>query len=171
MIATRSMRGAFLLAAALWALNTAAPAFAQERGPVTDLPLPRFVSLKANEANVRRGPSLTHRIDWVFTRKGMPLEIIGEYGHWRRVRDRDGVGGWVHFTLLSGARTGLVEQDLAPVFARADPASPLKARLEAGVIVGLDNCFAEWCKVRVRGVKGWMVKQGLWGVRAKEVFD
>ena len=32
-------------------------------GPETNLPMPRFVSLKASESNVRRGPSLSHRID------------------------------------------------------------------------------------------------------------
>ena len=67
-------------------------------GPETNLPMPRFVSLKASEANVRRGPSLTHRIDWVFKRRDMPLQVVAEYGHWRRVIDRDGQGGWVHYT-------------------------------------------------------------------------
>ncbi len=50
------------------------PAIAQDRGSVTNLPLPRYVSLKASEGNVRRGPSLTHRIDWVFQRKDTPLD-------------------------------------------------------------------------------------------------
>ncbi len=152
-------------------LALAGSAIALDRGPVTNLPLPRFVSLKATEANVRRGPSLTHRIDWVFTRRGMPIEIIGEFGHWRRVRDRDGMGGWVHYALLSGARTGLVEADLAPLYSRTDTGSSVLARLEAGVIVAFDECALEWCKVRVEGLKGWMVKQGLWGVRPDEVFD
>ena len=71
----------------------ATPVPAAERGPVTNLPLPCFVSLKADEGNARRGPSLSHRIDWVFTRRNMPLEVTGEYGHWRRVQDRDGQGG------------------------------------------------------------------------------
>ena len=165
------MRLASIVVGALLMLATAGSAMARERGPVTNLPLPRFVSLKTTEGNVRRGPSLTHRIDWVFKRRGMPLEVIGEFGHWRRVRDRDGMGGWVHYTLLSGARTGLVEEDLAAVFSRADMGSPLKARLEAGVIVGIDSCAVEWCRVRVEGVKGWMVKQALWGVQPDEVFD
>lgn len=146
-------------------------ASAEERGPVTNLPLPRFVSLKTSEANVRRGPSLTHRIDWVFTRRGMPLEIIGEYGHWRRVRDRDGMGGWVHYSLLSGARTGLVETDLAPVYARANTGSTVNARLEAGVVASIDSCTKQWCRVRIEGIKGWMDKSALWGVRSDEVFD
>ena len=65
-------------------------------GPETNLPMPRYVSLKASEANVRRGPSLTHRIDWVFKRRDMPLQVVAEYGHWRRVIDRDGQGGSDH---------------------------------------------------------------------------
>ncbi|HBR39417.1 MAG TPA: aspartyl-trna synthetase, partial [Sulfitobacter pontiacus] len=32
------------------------PVFAQEVGQVTNLPVPRFVSMKASEGNVRRGP-------------------------------------------------------------------------------------------------------------------
>jgi SH3-like domain-containing protein len=141
------------------------------RGPVTNLPLPRFVSLKASEANVRRGPSLTHRIDWVYTAKGMPLEVVGEYGHWRRVRDHDGVGGWVHYTLLSGARAGLVESPRALLHMRPDPASPLNAELETGVIVTLDRCGAEWCQGKAGGFKGWVAKADLWGVRDEEKFD
>ncbi|NNF73231.1 MAG: aspartyl-trna synthetase, partial [Rhodobacteraceae bacterium] len=102
-----------LLICVLTAATISGAALAEQtRGPVTNLPLPRFVSLKASEGNVRRGPSLSHRIDWVFTRRDMPLEITGEYGHWRRVRDRDGAGGWMHYSLLSGARTVIVAQDM-----------------------------------------------------------
>ena len=72
---------------------TGAIAHAQEkRGQVTNLPLPRYVSMKAAEANVRRGPSLTHRVDWVFKRRSMPLQVTAEYGNWRKVQDRDGAG-------------------------------------------------------------------------------
>jgi Uncharacterized protein conserved in bacteria len=76
--------------------------------------VPRFVSLNAGEANVRRGPSLSHRIDWVFKRRNMPLQLVAEYGQWRRVIDRDGQGGWIHYTLLSGARTVLVNETPPP---------------------------------------------------------
>lgn len=155
--------GAALVSGAAWA-ETA-------RGPVTNLPLPRFVTLKAHEANVRRGPSLTHRIDWVFTARGMPLEVVGEYGHWRRVRDRDGVGGWVHYTLLSGARAGLVETGRTALQARPDPASQVNAELEAGVIVALDRCGAVWCQGKAGGYRGWVAKLALWGVGADETFD
>ena len=95
------------------------------RGPVTRLPLPRYVSLKGEEGNVRRGPSLSHRIDWVFHHSGMPLRVVGEFGHWRRVEDRDGAGGWVHYSLLSGVRTVIVDDDMLDLHLGPDPETPV----------------------------------------------
>ncbi|PYG31041.1 SH3-like domain-containing protein [Pelagimonas varians] len=143
----------------------------QDRGPVTNLPLPRFVSMKAKEGNVRRGPSLTHRIDWVYKRQDMPLEITAEHGHWRRVRDRDGAGGWVHYSLLSGVRTVLVEQDYLQLHKRADPQTPVTAQLEIGVIARLGECTAGWCRLTAGGFKGWAPKDKLWGVGADELRE
>jgi SH3-like domain-containing protein len=60
---------------------------ASERGPVTNLPIPRYVSLKASEGNLRRGPAKAHRIDWVLKHKDQPLKILAEHEHWRRVSD------------------------------------------------------------------------------------
>ena len=149
----------------------ASVATAEERGPVTNLPLPRYVSMKTDEGNVRRGPSLSHRIDWVFTRSGMPLQITAEYGHWRRVQDRDGMGGWMHYSLLSGARTAIVDEDLVPLYARPDTAAPLNARLEAGVIVRIDECDLDWCRLRAGGYRGWGRKDALWGIQPDEILD
>ena len=55
-------------------------------GP-SGLPLPRFVSLKADKINVRRGPSSEHQVAWVYQRKGLPVEITAEFENWRRIRD------------------------------------------------------------------------------------
>ncbi|MBE0453322.1 SH3 domain-containing protein [Roseovarius autotrophicus] len=156
-----------LIVMALWPLMVAA----EERGPVTGLPLPRYVSLKASEANVRRGPSLTHRIDWVFKHRDMPLRITAEFGHWRRVEDRDGAGGWVHYMLLSGVRTVIVEQDMLELRARPDPATMVVARLEAGVIARLSECGPEWCALATEGYRGWAQKTALWGVETDELVN
>lgn len=144
---------------------------AQERGPVTNLPLPRYVSLKASEGNVRRGPSLTHQIDWVFTRKDVPLEITAEHGHWRRVRDRDGVGGWIHYSLLSGARTVIVEHDMLELTSQPTGGSMIAARLELGVIARVLECNAELCRLSAAGYKGWAPKEKLWGVEPHEIVN
>ncbi|SEQ48863.1 SH3 domain-containing protein [Thalassovita taeanensis] len=160
-----------LLGAVLVGLLLSVPALAQDRGPVTNLPLPRFVSVKSSEANVRRGPSLTHRIDWVFKRKDMPVEITAEYGHWRQVRDRDGAGGWVHYSLLSGVRTVIVDQDMLDLHVRPDEATATTARLEMGVIAALEDCTPDWCKVSAGGFRGWAPKARLWGVAPDEIRD
>jgi SH3-like domain-containing protein len=140
-------------------------------GPETNLPLPRFVSLKTGEGNARRGPSLSHRIDWVFLREDMPLMITAEYGHWRRVVDREGLGGWVHYSLLSGSRTVIVDQDMLPLHIRPDPGAPEVARLEQGVIARLGRCDPAWCRLSAGGYRGWAPKTALWGVGADEILD
>lgn len=158
-----------LLAIVLAAL--ALQATASERGQVTNLPIPRFVSLKTDEGNVRRGPSLSHRIDWVYKRRNMPLEITGEYGHWRRVRDRDGQGGWVHYSLLSGVRTVVVERDLTPMRVKPFEDSPVNAYAEANVVARLGSCVLDWCRISAGGSSGWVKKVGLWGVGADEIRE
>ncbi len=172
---TRSGQFAFLMRAlcvcGLLVVGLAAPTFASERGPVTNLPLPRFVSLKVSEGNMRRGPSLTHKIDWVLTRRHMPLEVTAEYGHWRRVRDKDGAGGWVHYSLLSGNRTVIFETDLVGLRARPEDEANVKAYIEAGVVGRLGSCQLEWCRVTAGKFKGWVKKQALWGVAPKELRE
>lgn len=141
------------------------------RGPVTNLPLPRYVSLKGSEGNARRGPSLSHRIDWVFRHPGMPLRVVAEFGHWRRVEDQDGAGGWVHYALLSGVRTAIVQQDMLELLSRPDTNSAVVARAENGAIVRLHECNRDWCRISGGGEKGWVPKTGLWGVDANETRD
>lgn len=152
------------VAGALLAAVLALPAAAAERGPVTNLPIPRYVSLKASEGNVRRGPSLSHRIDWVFTRRNMPLQVTGEFGNWRRVRDRDGVGGWVHYSLLSGTRTVIVEREMLPLLMKPDPVATVNAMAEAGVVARLEECVRDWCRIRAERHRGWVPRAALWGV-------
>lgn len=144
---------------------------AQTRGPVTNLPLPRFVSLKASEGNVRRGPSRDHRIDWVFHHRDMPLRVTAEFGHWRRVEDNEGQGGWIYYTLLSGVRTVLVEVDGTALRARPDPAAPVVAMAQAGVIGRLGACGPDWCRIAAGGEKGWVAKAALWGVGPDELRE
>ena len=81
------------------------------------------------------------------------------------------MGGWVHYSLLSGVRTVLVEQDMLPLHIKADPKSPVVARLEIGVVARLGECTLEWCELRSGGYEGWAPKVRLWGVDAEELRD
>ena len=157
---------ALVLAAALSAgpaLGDAAPDAAETVGPVTKLPLPRFVSLRSDEINVRRGPGLDYRKDWVFQRAGLPVRIVDEYGDWRRVVDSDGAGGWVYHSLLSGRRTVLVTAEMATLRDRPVETAVPVARAEQGVVGTLGPCEPRWCRIEIEGVHGWVLKSQLWG--------
>lgn len=146
----------------------AAPAFGETLGSETQRPLPRFVSMKAGEANVRRGPSLTHRVDWVFRHRGLPLMVTAEYGHWRRVRDRDGIGGWMHYAMLSGARTAVVVSDMTELLRQADTDAPVVARAERDAVVRVSRCSPQWCRVSAGSHRGWVSVADLWGATAPD---
>ena len=141
------------------------------KGAVTNLPVPRYVSLKTNEGNARRGPGLSHRVDWVFTRAGIPLRVTAEYENWRRIEDAEGVGGWVHYTLLSGVRSVLVTQDMAEVRANPKNDAEIVVQAEQGVIGKLLECDPDWCRIAIDGYKGWILKTALWGVDAGELVE
>ena len=142
-----------------------------KRGPVTNLPIPRFVSLKASEGNVRRGPSLTHRVDWILKLRNMPLQVVAEHGHWRKVLDFEGAGGWIHYSLLSGTRTILVQQDSVDILNHPFPNTLINAKLERNVLAWVTACELQWCEISADGYKGWAPKAALWGVSGDEVFE
>jgi len=141
------------------------------RGPSTGLPLPRFVSLKSTEGRARRGPNRSHRVDWIYTRRDLPLRVTAEFEHWRRVEDFEGEGGWMHYSLLSGVRTALVVADMAPMRSRPRPDAPEVAILEQGVVGRIDSCQPAWCEIRTEDRNGWVERSALWGIDPQEVLE
>ena len=153
------------LIASLWAL--AGPAAARDDA----LPLPRFVSLKSAEVNLRTGPGTRYPIEWVYKRRALPVEIFAEFDNWRRVRDWEGTVGWIHRALLSGHRSALVTPP-ERVFRRAPKTgAPALFRAESGVLVKIISCDGEWCHVVQGETKAWTKQSGLWGVYPGEVID
>ena len=143
-------------------------------GP-SGLPVPRFVSLKRKKVNVRKGPSTDHRVKWVYTSKGYPVEVIAESDNWRRVRDAQGDEGWVFHSLLSGSRTAIIspwgEATQIPMLSEPHAGSPVVASLSSGVMGLVDNCNGSWCMVAVTGYSGWVEQGRLWGVYPGERFQ
>ena len=99
----------FLSAFVLVAAFSAPALWAAAKG--TGLPLPRFVSLRAGEVNRRTGPGVQYPVDWVYHRQRLPVEIIAEYGTWRKVRDWQGTQGWIHQSMVGAKRTFIVTGD------------------------------------------------------------
>lgn len=133
--------------------------------------VPRFVSLGSSEINVRTGPGSQYPIAWKYVRSGLPVEIVAEFEFWRKIKDHDGSVGWVHKSLLSGKRFASVEGLVRVMY--DDPvetARPL-LRLEPGVIVRLERCRGDWCRVNVEGSRGWLKRAWLWGVYPDETVN
>lgn len=175
----QTMRGAagLLLAVGLALLATRSAAQEVAAGPVSGLPLPRYVSLKSDRVNLREGPSKEHRTSWVFQRAGLPVEITAEFETWRRVRDADGTEGWVLHSLLSGRRTVLVSpwsKNKGETFSLRDSANEggaVVATLEPGVIANVQSCQNAWCRVTVSKMLGYIRQDRLWGVYPNETVQ
>lgn len=162
-----------LAALVTWGSPPATAADQSERGP-SGLPIPRFVSLASGTVNVRMGPSTEHKVKWIFHKEGLPVEVVREYGNWRRVRDSDGEEGWVHQALLSGRRTALVgpwRDDNVPLRTNAKRDAPLAALLQPFVLAEVERCDGSWCAISGSGWRGHVEQAYLWGVYPSEQVD
>jgi SH3-like domain-containing protein len=163
-------------------LLSASP-YADNKGPVTGLQLPRFVTLKFSETNLRKGPNSNYPIAWIFKQKGYPMEVIDEFENWRKIRDIDGNEGWVHENLISGIRSAIIvdnkyneatnnyaqiSRELV-LFRYPDENSYPMLRAEIGVIAKLKSCDHVWCKLNVEDEVVWARKENLWGVYPNEI--
>ncbi|MGE0743306.1 MAG: SH3 domain-containing protein [Hyphomonadaceae bacterium] len=157
----RGITAALVAAAGLFCV-TAASADAPVIGPDSNLPVPRYVSLKTQGANGRHGPGLEHRVDWVYQRVGLPLQVIAESGPWRRVVDPDGDAVWIHTQNLDQRRTAYVRA-AATLRRQARGEAAAVAHLSPGVIGAFTGCDGEWRRVAVAGRVGWVEADTLWG--------
>ncbi|MGD9883792.1 SH3 domain-containing protein [Reyranella sp.] len=146
-----------------------ATAATQRKG--SGLPIPRFASLKSDEINVRTGPGPRYPIEWVFKRKGMPVEIVAEYDNWRKIRDWQGASGWVYQGLLTGKRSFIVASKTASLHKTPATSAEIVARLEPEVMGEIRSCNGDWCRVRVSSVSGWIQRTALWGVYKSEPIN
>lgn len=153
---------------------TARPALAAEDG-TSGLPVPRFVSLKADKVNVRNGPNKDHDVSWVFNRAGLPVEVTAEFETWRRIRDADGAEGWVYHSMLSLRRTALVapwlKGDTVPLRDAANTDAKVVARLEPSVLGVVKTCDGKFCRLVGDGFDGYVQQSQLFGIYPNEKVE
>ena len=161
-------RGFAALAMLVGGLSSAGAEIVDQKGPMTGLSVPRYVSLKSDRVNLREGPSKDHRTSWVFERAGLPVEITAEFDTWRKIRDSEGSEGWVLHSLLSGRRTALVapwkKDQSMPLYDQPRPDSSVVANLQSGVIGNVKKCDGQWCRIYGDGFEGYEPQNNLWGV-------
>ena len=135
------------------------------------LPVPRFVSIRSAEVNLRTGPSTKYPIGWVVSRRGMPVEVIAEFDTWRRIRDREGSEGWVMQGMLSSKRGVIIIGEARTLRREPTPSGRPVARAEPGVIAQLLHVKDDWCEIDAGGYRGWVNRASVWGVYSGERLD
>ena len=145
-----------LLATALMAV--VGPAAAQ-----SDVELPYWASINVDEARMRKGPSPDVPVMWEYRRKDLPVKVVARFETWRKIEDPDGTQGWMAARLLSRTRTAIVTGEIRPMREDADVSAAIAYRAEPGVVGRITDCKAGWCLFDVKGRKGWIQTDHIWG--------
>ena len=141
-------------------------------GSVTGLDIPRFVSLKSDDANIRVGPSVNYPIKLKYVFQNLPLEIIDEFDVWRKSRDHEGNIGWIHKSLIKGDRFILINHDThRDVNLYNIPNGKIIGIIKKNNILDLNLCILDWCKVTQNNFSGWLLKKNTWGVYEAEIYN
>ena len=140
-------------------------------GKETGLEIPRYVSLKSNDANIRVGPSKNYPIEIKYIIINYPLKVLEEYEEWRKVEDFQKNIGWIHKSLISGSRTGIVLSSHNKNIKLLNTLDGnVIGEIGRGNIIYLEKCKIDWCLVSVGNLKGWMDKKYIWGVKQNEII-
>jgi SH3-like domain-containing protein len=166
MAAYRMCRLAGAIGLAMATVSATPPAYAIDGAPAAKLP--RFASLRSDEVNLRVGPGRNYPIAWVLTRKGLPVEIIAAFEHWRKIREPQGSEGWVQERMLIGRRDAMITGAIRNLHRAPSAASAIVARAEPGVVATLLECRAEWCRIAADHVSGWVRRDEIFGVLPDE---
>ena len=144
-------------------------------GSVTGLTIPRFVTLKSRDINIRSGPGPKYPLRLNYKCKGYPVQVVAEFENWRLIKDHQGNEGWAHESLLASMSNVIVvnnaienEQiikDETLLFRMPNDKSHPIARVEFGAIVHIKRCIDNWCNVSLgRAHDGWIKRSSVWGV-------
>jgi len=147
-------------------------AHAEEYGSSTGWKLPRFVSLKSDEVNLRVGPGIKYPIVVKYTVKNLPVEIIEENNDWRKIKDIEGNEGWILEALLQGDKFGIINQsynESAKIYSH--PRGNIIGKIGKNNVVKVNSCLSDWCKIKYAKYSGWINKENLWGVYENEKFN
>ena len=157
----------------IWFILTYAPFISAEiLGNETGLKIPRFVSLKSDNSNLRVGPGENYPIKINYIVANTPLEIIDEYQNWRKIKDYEENEGWIHKSLIKGKRFAIVNtlyQEGLQVLNK--PMGNNIGKIGKKNVLEVKTCLISWCKIKYRENTGWVSKLNLWGVYENEIIN
>ena len=96
------------------------------------------------------------------------MKVLEEYEDWRKVEDFQKNFGWIHKSLISGIRTGIVlSNDNKNIKLLNTLDGDVIGEIGNGNIVFLEKCKIDWCLVSLGNFKG-LIDKNIFGVLKKK---
>ena len=123
-----------------------------------------FLTLRNEKVNLRQGPSFDYPIKLFYKKRFLPILVQDSSDNFRKVRDHENNSGWVHISQLSKKKAAIVIDDELIMFSDSTIYSNPVALVKKGRLVKIKKCKDKWCRVETDEFKGWLKKNGLWGL-------
>ena len=123
-----------------------------------------FLTLRYDKVNLRQGPSREYPVKIFYKKKFLPVLIQDKSENFRKVKDHENNTGWIHISQLSKKKAAIVIDDSLIMFKNPTVYSKPIAVLKKGRLSRIIKCNNEWCKAKTAKYKGWLKKEGLWGL-------
>ena len=123
-----------------------------------------FLTLRNNTVNLRQGPSLKYPIKIFYNKKFLPVLVQDKHENFRKIKDHENNTGWIHISQLSKKKAAIVIDEELIMFKNPTLYSKPIAILKKGRLTKIIKCKDEWCKAKSDVYKGWLKKDGLWGL-------
>ena len=123
-----------------------------------------FLTLRYDKVNLRQGPSREYPIKIYYKKKFLPVLVQDQSDNFRKIRDHENNSGWIHISQLSKKKAAIVIEDELIMFKNPTIYSKPLAILKKGRLTKIIKCKDEWCKVKLEKFRGWLRKDGLWGL-------
>ena len=125
-----------------------------------------FASIRASKANIRSGPGKHYPVKFTFNAKNIPVHVISEYDNWNEIKDYQGHIGWISKALLTKRRSLMVVTSSdrnVNFYNKKDSKSRILFYLKRFVVGEYLDCQGKWCRMKVKGKKGWVRRESLFG--------
>ena len=123
-----------------------------------------FLTLRNDKVNLRQGPSFDHPVKIFYKKKFLPVLVQDSSENFRKIKDHENNSGWIHISQLSKKKAAIVIDDNVIVFSKPSVFSTPLVILRKGRLCKIVKCKQDWCRIKVDKYKGWIKKDGLWGL-------
>ena len=123
-----------------------------------------FLTLRNGQVNLRQGPSFDYPVKIFYKKKFLPVLIQDKSDNFRKIRDHENNSGWIHLSQLSKKKAAIVISEELILFKNPTVYSKPIAILKNGRLGKIIKCKDVWCKIVCEEYKGWVKRDGLWGL-------